>query len=161
MRIESTRVISSPRLSDLLRDSTIHFRMFLCMVTCFLRARLYQRDMFKFISLSFQWRETKLFDIVTATGTKPWLSRNMLPNSKTCKKEWSNFSENLTVVATKLLELTQFASLNQSIYFNFLWCWGPLWQRTISLKYSIYREVYGGLHDTHQYNVLTLINNTR
>ena len=28
------------------------------------------------------------------------------------------------VMVLKLLELTQFASPNQSIYFNFVWCWG-------------------------------------
>ena len=40
MRIEFKnfmRTILSPRLSDFLRNSTIHFRMFLCLVTCFLR----------------------------------------------------------------------------------------------------------------------------
>ena len=53
-------------------------------------------------------------------------SWNMLPNIKTCENGWSNFSENLTVVAQKLLELTQVASPNISIYFNFLWCWGSV-----------------------------------
>ena len=34
------------------------------------------------LSLSNQWRETKLFDLVTGTATKPWLSGNMIPNMK-------------------------------------------------------------------------------
>ena len=67
-------------------------------------------------------KETKLFKIVTGTEMKPWLSRNMLPNINTCENGWSNFSANLRVVSLvslKLLELTQFAWPNQSIYFNF------------------------------------------
>ena len=55
------------------------------------------------LSLSDKWMETKLFELVTGTSTKPWLSGNMLPNG------WSNFSENMRVVAIKLFELTQFA----------------------------------------------------
>ena len=38
----------------------------------------------------------------------------------TCENGWSNFSANFRVVSLKLLELTQFAWPNQSIYFNFL-----------------------------------------
>ena len=33
-----TRAISLPRLSDLLRNSTVHFRMFLYLVTRFIRS---------------------------------------------------------------------------------------------------------------------------
>ena len=65
-------------------------------------------------------KETKLFKLVTGTEMKPWLSRNMLPNINTCENGWSNFSANLRVVLLKLLELTQFAWPNLSIYFNFL-----------------------------------------
>ena len=68
--------------------------------------------------------ETKLFDIVPGTATKPRLSGNMLPNIKTCENEWSNFSKYLRNVALKLLELTRFASPDQSIYFNLVRCWG-------------------------------------
>ena len=35
------------------------------------------------------------------TATKPWLSGNMLPSKHTCENRWSNFSENLRVVALK------------------------------------------------------------
>ena len=72
-------------------------------------------------------KETKLFELVTGAEMKPRLSRNMLPNINTCENEWSNFwmgengcSANLTVVSLKLLELTQFAWPNLSIYFNFV-----------------------------------------
>ena len=65
-------------------------------------------------------KDTKLFELVTGTETKPWLSRNMLPNINTCGNGWSNFSVNLKVVSLKLLELTQFAWPTLSIYFNFL-----------------------------------------
>ena len=37
MRIDVTREILSPRPSEFLRSSTIHFRMFLYLLTCFLR----------------------------------------------------------------------------------------------------------------------------
>ena len=63
-------------------------------------------------------KETKLFELVTGTDMKPWLSRNMLPNINTCENGWSKFSANLRVVSLKLLELTQFAWPNLSIYFN-------------------------------------------
>ena len=65
-------------------------------------------------------KETKLFEFVTGTEMKPWLSRNMLPNINTCENGWSNFSANLRAVSLKLLELTHFAWPNLSIYYNFL-----------------------------------------
>ena len=61
-----------------------------------------------------------MFELVTGTDMKPWLTRNMLLNINTCENGWSNFSANLTVVSLKLLKLTQFAWPNLSIYFNFL-----------------------------------------
>ena len=48
----------------------------------------------------------KLFDHVTRTETKPGLSGNILPNLNTCENGWSNFSENLRIVALKLVELS-------------------------------------------------------
>ena len=50
-----------------------------------------------------------LIQHVTGIATKPWLSGNMLPNIKTDENGWSNFWENLLVVAIKLIELSQFA----------------------------------------------------
>ena len=43
----------------------------------------------------------------------------MLPNINTCENGSSNLSANLRVVSLNLLELTQFALPNLSIYFNF------------------------------------------
>ena len=65
-------------------------------------------------------KETKLFELVTGTETKPWLSRNMLPNINTCENGWLNFSANRRVVSLKSLELIQFAWPTLSIYFKFL-----------------------------------------
>ena len=64
-------------------------------------------------------------------------------NINTWENGWSNISENFIKVALKLLELTQFASANISIYINFIRCCGPLCYRAIFRTYSIYREVYG------------------
>ena len=83
-----------------------------------------------------------LIQLVIGIAMKPWLSRSMLPNIKIWGNWWSNFSENLRVVALKLLELTQFASPNLWIYFNFVRCWGPLWLRAIFHAQFIYWEVY-------------------
>ena len=55
------------------------------------------------------------FELVTGIATKP--SINMSLNINTCKNEYTIFSENLRVVAIKLLMLTKFESTNQSIYF--------------------------------------------
>ena len=44
----------------------------------------------------------------------------MLPNINISENGYSNFPANLRVVSLKLLELTQFACPNLSIYFNFL-----------------------------------------
>ena len=75
----------------------------------------YIKDTCSNLSISNYWRETKLFDLVTGTATKPRLSGNMLPNIKTCENGWSNFSETVWIVVLKLLELTRFLSPNISI----------------------------------------------
>ena len=60
MRIELTREILSPHLSDFLRNSTIHFPMNLYLVTCFMNVtvsrcyasqKLYRRYMCQFIPM--------------------------------------------------------------------------------------------------------------
>ena len=62
----------------------------------------------------------------SSTWPAQQLSRDTLEtcyqNIKTWANGWSNFSENLRIVALKLHELTRFASPNQSISFNFVWC---------------------------------------
>ena len=51
--------------------------------------------------------ETKLFDLVTITATKPSLN-----NMRKWKVEFLRKPVSRNVVVVKLLELTQFASLN-------------------------------------------------
>ena len=62
--------------------------------------------------------------IVTGIVTKPWLWGNMSPNIQTCENWWSYFPENVRILVFKSLDLTLFLSPNQSIYFNFVRCWG-------------------------------------
>ena len=135
IKIKLNRAILMSRFSDFLGNRTINFRMFECLVSCFLRvtvsllmpATSRVKDTCTNLSLSNnQCRETKLFALLIFTATKPRLSRNMLPNINKCENGCWYFSENLRIVALKLLELAQFASPNLSIYFNFVWCWGSV-----------------------------------
>ena len=64
-------------------------------------------------------KETKLFELVTGTEMKPWLSRNMLPNINTRENFIFEFLTKISE-SLKLLELTQFAWPNLSIYLNFI-----------------------------------------
>ena len=41
--------------------------------------------------------------LVTGIAPKPWPSGNMFSNIQTCENGWSNFSENLRIIALKLL----------------------------------------------------------
>ena len=50
--------------------------------------------------------------LVTGIATKPYLSGNIFANIKTCENGLSNFSENLKIIALKLLELTLFLTPN-------------------------------------------------
>ena len=74
--------------------------------------------------------------------------RKHVTKYKTCKNGWTNFLENSRIVELNLLELTRFLSQNQSIYFKFERCWGPLCYKEIFRAYSIRREVYGWTHST-------------
>ena len=110
-------------------------------------------------------KETKLFELVTGTEMKPWLSLN---NINTCENGWSNFSANLRVLSLKFLELTQFAWPNQSIYFNFF-CAVPRDDVIESTRFLmrppviippwsiVYKEVYAWLQQ--KLNVSHFINN--
>ena len=89
--------------------------------------------------------ETKLFDIVTDTATKPWLSG--IAKYKNMRKFMVEFLRKFENRAVELLELTWFESPNQSIYFNFEQYWGvrcyvDILKLTASFP-SINREVYG------------------
>ena len=48
-----------------------------------------------------------MFDLMTGTATKPWLLGNMSQNINTYENWWSNFSENMRIVALELPELTR------------------------------------------------------
>ena len=58
----------------------------------------------------------KLFDLVTGKAPEPQLSGNMLPNIKTCKNEWSNFSVNLRTMELKLQYSTAFTAVLNCFY---------------------------------------------
>ena len=103
----------------------------------------------------------KLFDLVTGTASKPWLSGNMLPNIKTCGNGWSNFYKKNeyrsiksgrfnSILITKIYQLTV-------IYLNFVRCWGP----TVNVPdvdiLSIYREVYGNYHYIRYCTILSSV----
>ena len=67
----------------------------------------------------------EVVSLIQLTGivTKSRLSGDMLPNIKTCGSGWSNFSENLRILALKLFRLTWFVSPNLSIFSYFLLFW--------------------------------------
>ena len=92
--------------------STIHFRMFLYLVTCFLRATVSLQCRLQAVSNI----HVPIYPYLICEGrpncSSLWLAQqrnhdshagNMLPNTNTCKNGWSNFSDNLCIVAIKLL----------------------------------------------------------
>ena len=87
-----------------------------------------------------------MFDLETATPTKPSLSGNMLPNMTTCKNVWSNFSENLRIVALKVsinsILITKSLNLQFFLYGAGLRCDVDIFKLTASAQ-SVYREVHG------------------
>ena len=96
-----------------------------CFVTMPVTSRI--KDKCSNLSLSCNYgRETKLFDLLIGTATKPRLSGYMLPNINTFENGCWYFSENLRIVALKLLELTQLTSPNLSINLISYGVGGPL-----------------------------------
>ena len=84
MRIELTRAILMSWLSNILRNSSIHFRMFLYLETCFIRVTVSLLCRLQDVSMTHvsiyhnlfsEWRRN-----CSTTATKPWISGNMLPN---------------------------------------------------------------------------------
>ena len=80
IRIKLTRVISMPRFSNFLKNSSIHFHIFLYLVTCFLRVSVSLlcrlQTVLKIHVPIYQYlisegRQTKLFNLVTGTATNP------------------------------------------------------------------------------------------
>ena len=121
MRIEIKRAILMPRLADFLGNSAIHFRMFLYLVTCFLRVTvlLLCRSQARTISSQFTKMErVSLIQLVTGIATKLWLSGNMFPNIKICENGWSNFSENLRMVGIKIARVKSISITKSIIKLN-------------------------------------------
>ena len=69
--------------------------------------------------------KTKLFELVTGTSTKQELAGNMLPNINVCEMD-GRISHKIIILALKLLELTRFASQNQSFTLILQGVGGPL-----------------------------------
>ena len=118
---------------NFLKNSTIDFRMFSYLLTCFLRVMVSLKWRLRAVSkihvviypylisegirkCSTLWpsqqrtRDSQetwhqiMFDLVTFTATNPWLSGNMAPNITTCENGCSNFLEYFRIVALKLLD---------------------------------------------------------
>ena len=98
-----------------------------------------------FVAVLVTISKVSLTQLVAGIATKPWLSGNMFPNIKICENGWSNFSNNLRIVALKLLELTRlYHQIYQCkvIYFNFVGVGGPSWYKAIFRAKSIYIEAH-------------------
>ena len=121
-----------PRFWNFLRNSIIHFRMFLYLVTCFLRITVSLQCRLQAVSkihviiypyLISEWR--RFVWNCDRQSNETVTLRKHVTKYETCENGWLNFSENFRIVV-KLLELTRFLSPNPSIhsyYFNFVWCW--------------------------------------
>ena len=112
--IELTRANFMPRLSNFLRNSTIHFRMFLDLkhVSWESRFRWYAcNKLYRIYMLQLQRNWSTLWP----AQQRKHDSQKHVININTCENWWSNFSKSLRIVALKLLKLTKFASPNQSI----------------------------------------------
>ena len=115
VRIDLTRAILMPQFSNFLRNSIIHFRMFLYLVTCFLRVtdslqcRLQDESKTHVPIYSYLISERKRnYSTLWPAQQRNRYSGNLLPNINTSENWWLNFSENLRIIALKLLELTRF-----------------------------------------------------
>ena len=134
IRIELTWAILMPCVSNFLRNSTIHVRMFLYLVTCFLRVKislLCRLEAESKIHVPFYpyliSKESKLFGLVTGTGTKQWLSGNMLPCKHKHRRKWMvKFLNKFENRGIKIARVNRILITNLSIYFNFERFWGQL-----------------------------------
>ena len=139
IRIKLNWVTVMPWFSHFLGNRTINFRMFECLVTCFLKVMVLLLYWLQAISkihvpiypcliISEGRRNVQLFDRhsnETVTVTRH------VAKYKHMQKNWGwYFLENLRIVALKLLKLTQYVSPNLSIYCNFVRCWGSVMMLT-------------------------------
>ena len=125
-----------PGFSHFLGNRSSNFRMFECLVTCFLRVTVSLLCRLQAVSkihvpiypcllISKGRRNCTTFDRHSkfSNGTAT-VRKHVNQIFAACENLCWYFSENLPIVALKLIELTQFALPNLSIYFNFVWCWG-------------------------------------
>ena len=134
MRIKLIRAILSPRPSDFLRTSIIHFHMFLYVVTCFLWVTV------SFLCLSQAWKDAvpiypyqiivKWDEIVRAfnrhSNETVTLGKHVT-KYKNMRKWMVQFLRKSESRDDKIARVNSFASPNPSIYLNFIRCWSPLW----------------------------------
>ena len=115
-RIELSRAILTPWLSNFLWNWIIHFCMFLYLVICFLRVTVSLLCRLQSVSKI----HVPIYSYLISEGRRNfsilWSAQQRNRDSQeTCTKHqhmrngWSNFLENLKIVALKLLELTLFA----------------------------------------------------
>ena len=143
LQIELTRAILSPRLSDFLRNSTIHFPPCFCyLVTCCLKVMvslLYMpatnwiRDTCFNLSLYIYLIIVKRDEIVRSCdrhSNEAVTLRKHVTKYKNIRKWIVEFLRKSESRRDKIARVNSiFASPYQWIYFNFVKCWGPLWCR--------------------------------
>ena len=134
-RCVSLQYMCIPRLLNFLRNSTIHFWMFLSLVTCDMRVMVsllcrsqprtilsrfinnVARDKFEYVSL---------IQLVTGIATKTWLWKHVIKYYNT----WKLMFEFLRKSESRVDKIAPVNSIriNKSINsFNFVWRWGQLW----------------------------------
>ena len=133
MRIELTRTILMPWLKFSEKFDHLFSNVFIYGNTfpesrfrCYGGYKLYQRYIFQKISILLLKGDEIVRPCDRHINETVTLRKHVTKYINTCENGWSNFSENLRSVALKLFELTRFASPDQSIYFNFVRCWGSV-----------------------------------
>ena len=128
-----------PRFTNFLKKFTIHFCKCFYLVTCFVRVTvsLLCRSQGRTISSpstnkrGINWNKYLWYSNET-DWTKPLHSNETVTLMKhatiykNMRKWLVDFLRKFSSRGIKMLEWTQFASSNQSMYFNFARCWGPL-----------------------------------
>ena len=113
IRMELTRTILIPWLSNFRRNLIINFWRFLYLITCFLRVTVSLLCRLQAVSKThvpidpYMWLVKGEENVRTCDrhNNEFVTLRKMLPNINTCKNGWSSLSENLRIVALKLRSL--------------------------------------------------------
>ena len=90
----------------------------------------------------FERVDTKILELVTGIATKPRLSLNVT-KYKNIQKWMVEFISKSEIRGDKIARVYSIRMTKQSMYFNFVRCWGPFWYRAIFRAQSISREVSG------------------